>query len=517
MNKQTFSILLVDDESFFRETITRSVKRYFPLVDDCSNGKEALELFLQKQHHVVVSDLNMPIMDGIELAKAIKKVSPKTIIIFMTARNDAKTLLEAIEIGVDSYLVKPVNLERLIEKLTVAYEHVMLEEKLKIATKEAIIANKAKSLFLANMSHEIRTPLNGIMGFAKLLSEAPLEDRYHQYAATISKSADVLLDIIDEILDFSKIESGNFEIASEPLPLNAVIEQVSNLFWAKANEKEIRLETMVDDEIPSILRGDSLRLRQVLSNLIGNAIKFTPHNGRVSLHVKLCKQTEEHATIAFEVKDSGIGIARDKQEAIFKPFVQADLETTKKYGGTGLGLAICMRIVEMMGGVINLESEIGQGSAFSFVLTFPIASLDVIPSVAFSQERDKLLPSKTILVAEDNTTNQMLIQILLEKLGMKCILASDGVEAVQAYQDHRVDMILMDGHMPKLDGIGATKAILALQADKGFPKIPIVALTASAIKGDREHFLSMGMDDYLSKPINLEALKSVMQRYFLRE
>lgn len=515
MNKQTFSILLVDDESFFRETITRSVKRYFPMVDDCSNGKEALELFSQKQHHVVVSDLNMPIMDGIELAKAIKEVSPKTIIIFMTARNDAKTLLEAIEIGVDSYLVKPVNLELLIEKLTAAYEHVMLEEKLKIATQEAIVANKAKSLFLANMSHEIRTPLNGIMGFAKLLSEAPLEETYHQYASTISKSADVLLDIIDEILDFSKIESGNFEIASEPLPLKAMIEQVSTLFWAKANEKEIILETNIDDKIPSMLSGDALRLRQVLSNLIGNAVKFTPHKGRVDLHVKLCERTQEYATIAFEVKDSGIGIAKEKQEAIFKPFVQADLETTKKYGGTGLGLAICMRIVEMMGGVIKLESEIGQGSTFSFMLTLPIASIEASSSVPSSQKSDTPLPSKTILVAEDNTTNQMLIQILLEKLGMKCILANDGEEAVHAYQNHAVDMILMDGHMPKLDGIGATKAILALQADKGLPKIPIVALTASAIKGDKEHFLSMGMDDYLSKPINLEALKSIMQKYFV--
>jgi len=517
MTKETFSILFVDDEAFFRETITRSVRRYFPRVDDCAHGKEALELFLQKRHHVVVSDLNMPIMDGIELAKAIKAVSPQTAIIFMTARNDAKTLLEAIDIGVDSYLVKPVNLERLIEKITAVFEQSMMEHKLEIATQQAIVANNAKSLFLANMSHEIRTPLNGIMGFAKLLSEAPLDETYHEYAMTISKSADMLLGIIDEVLDFSKIESGNFEIIKEPFELSATVKHVVDLFWAKANEKKITLACEMDEALPETLEGDAMRLRQVLSNLLSNAIKFTPTQGKVGLHVRLESRDNEKASIHFEISDSGIGIPKEKHTSIFKPFIQADLDTTKKYGGTGLGLSICQGIVEMLGGVIDVKSDVGEGSTFSFTLTFPIVERASSVTLAENNEPNTPLPSKTILVAEDNITNQMLIKILLEKMGMKPIIVSDGLEAVKAYEEHAIDMILMDGHMPNLDGIGATKAIHALQAQHGLPKVPIVALTASAIKGDREHFLSMGMDEYLSKPITIPALEKVMRLYFVTD
>jgi len=514
MTKQTFSILFVDDEAFFRETITRSVRRYFPMVDECSNGKEALALFLQKRHNVVVSDLNMPIMDGIELAKAVKAVSPETAMIFMTARNDAKTLLEAIEIGVDSYLVKPVNLERLIEKISAVFEQVMLGYKLEMATQEAIVANKAKSLFLANMSHEIRTPLNGIMGFAKLLSEAPLDETYHSYAMTISKSADMLLDIIDEVLDFSKIESGNVEISHEVFELKPMVEHVVNLFWAKAKEKDISLDVGMDETLPLLVEGDAMRLRQVLSNLLSNALKFTPQHGNVSLHVTLNTSHEKNATMTFRVSDSGIGIPVEKHASIFKPFIQADLDTTKKYGGTGLGLSICSAIVQMMGGTIAVMSDVGHGSTFSVTLTLPTVSGEAKKAPYEPIGLDAPLPSKTILVAEDNTTNQMLIQILLQKMGMKCLIANDGVEAVKMYQEHEVDMILMDGHMPNLDGVGATKAILELQAHSGLRKVPIVALTASAIKGDREYFLSMGMDDYLSKPITVEALEKVMRIYF---
>lgn len=515
MTKETFSILFVDDESFFRETITRSIRRYFPMVDDCSQGQEALSLFTQKRHHVVVSDLNMPVMDGIELAKAIKAISPQTAIIFMTARNDAKTLLEAIDIGVDSYLVKPVNLERLIEKITAIFEQTMMASKLEMATQQAIVANNAKSLFLANMSHEIRTPLNGIMGFAKLLSEAPLDKTYHDYAMTISKSADMLLGIIDEVLDFSKIESGNFELIEEPFELSATVKHVVNLFWAKANEKNIILSCDMDERLPEMLQGDAMRLRQVLSNFLSNAIKFTPLEGKVILSVKCEARDETSANITFEVRDSGIGIPKEKHRSIFNPFIQADLDTTKKYGGTGLGLSICQGIVEKLGGVIELISEPGEGSTFKFTLTFPI-----LPSSARSKsESEEILkvplPSKTILVAEDNTTNQMLMKILLDKLGMKSIIVSDGLEAVKAYQENAIDMILMDGHMPNLDGIGATKAIHALQEEQGLPKVPIVALTASAIKGDREHFMSMGMDEYLSKPITVVELEKVMRQFFL--
>jgi CheY-like chemotaxis protein len=218
--------------------------------------------------------------------------------------------------------------------------------------------------------------------------------------------------------------------------------------------------------------------------------------------------------MTFRVSDSGIGIPVEKHASIFKPFIQADLDTTKKYGGTGLGLSICSAIVQMMGGTIAVMSDVGHGSTFSVTLTLPTVSGEAKKAPYEPIGLDAPLPSKTILVAEDNTTNQMLIQILLQKMGMKCLIANDGVEAVKMYQEHEVDMILMDGHMPNLDGVGATKAILELQAHSGLRKVPIVALTASAIKGDREYFLSMGMDDYLSKPITVEALEKVMRIYF---
>lgn len=516
MTKQTFSILFVDDESFFRETITRSVRRYFPLIDDCGNGKEALALFLEKRHDVIVSDLNMPMMDGIELAKAIKAVSPQTPIIFMTARNDAKTLLEAIEVGVDSYLIKPVNLELLIGKITAIFENAMLEHKLEMATQEAIFANQAKSLFLANMSHEIRTPLNGIIGFSKLLNDAPLEKTYHEYATTISQSADLLLEIIDEILDFSKIESGKFELTSEPFVLRPLLENVMGLFWAKAQEKEITLHTQLESLLPTAVHGDEMRLRQVLSNLLSNAIKFTPLKGNVSLHVKVLENSTDHVVLEFKVSDSGIGIPKEQQAAIFNPFIQADANTTKKYGGTGLGLSICKRIIEMMGSSIILESKENEGSMFSFILNLPLANEASFESVSPEAPKENIpLPSKVILVAEDNKTNQMLMQVLLTQLGMKYIIANDGLEAVKIYREQAIDMILMDGSMPNLDGIGATQEILKLQATQGLPKVPIIALTASATKGSREYFLEMGMDDYLSKPIRPIDLEQMMRRYLL--
>jgi signal transduction histidine kinase/ActR/RegA family two-component response regulator len=384
-----------------------------------------------------------------------------------------------------------------------------LEEASKEASKMAVRAkqaSKSKSEFLANMSHEIRTPLNAILGFIDLLKEKETDEEKLKYIATVQNSSTTLLGIINDILDFSKIESGNLNIEKVDFNVEEEFKTLVELFRAKASEKSVNLTLNMDDNMPAALHSDPLRIKQVIANLLSNALKFTPRNGRVELNIGY-----KNGQLLVSVKDSGIGVAKDKQKHIFKAFSQAESSTTRKYGGTGLGLSISSRLISMLGGKLQLESEEGKGSTFSFAIDVEIGKYKKVEKNVNLDLLD--INNKKILLVEDNKANQMFMSLILKKFKLKFDIANDGLEAIEAFENSQYDLILMDENMPNLNGIEATKRILEIEKEKNLLHTPIIALTANALKGDREKFLEAGMDEYLTKPINKEKLAQTFKEF----
>lgn len=402
----------------------------------------------------------------------------------------------------------------LLQKDKKSYDVIVKDkEKISEALEEAKIANEVKSQFLANMSHEIRTPLNAIIGFSELLSESNLNKNHKDQAKIIHKSGESLLDIINEILDFSKIESGQFELFEENSSLQDLVTDVIKLFEIKAKEKAITINYKEDLKVDKYLVFDSIRLRQVLSNLISNSIKFTPKNGQIFLTIKVIKKTKDSVKIYFEIKDNGIGIAKDKQELVFEAFSQADGGISKEFGGTGLGLTIVSKIIKLMGSTVELESQEGNGSKFFFELDFKIGK-EI--SKKLNSKKSKEIFSNiqaNILVAEDNPINVILLKELLSKLSLDADYVIDGNQAIEKFKNKNYDLILMDINMPNCDGITATKEIRKYEKENNKISVPIIALTANVMKGDKENFLDSGMTEHIGKPILFEELKSSIYKY----
>jgi signal transduction histidine kinase/ligand-binding sensor domain-containing protein/ActR/RegA family two-component response regulator len=381
-------------------------------------------------------------------------------------------------------------------------------------------ANRAKSEFLANMSHELRTPMNGILGMSGLALTAESESERRECLETVQFSANSLLTIIDDILDFSKIEARKLSLTSEPFHLRNCLEQAMAALSVKAAEKGLRLAVTLDSKAPEIIRGDATRLRQILVNLLGNAVKFTSTGG-VSLDVNVVERSASAATLQFHVADTGIGIPADKRSVIFEAFTQADGSSTREFGGTGLGLTICSQLVAMMNGKIWVESEVGKGSDFYFTMVVGVP--EEKQTVANTESGEAVLTAASakleiasaslhILVVEDNPINQRLAVRLLEKQGHQVTLAADGRQAIEALQrrNWEFDAVLMDIQMPEMDGLDATREIRRIESTND-KHIPIIALTAHALKRDIERCLSVGMDRHLSKPIQKELLLAALQ------
>ena len=403
---------------------------------------------------------------------------------------------------------------------------------LRAAEQAARMADQAKSTFLANMSHEIRTPMNGVIGMSHLLERTTLTVEQQEYVRHITSSGEGLLNIINDILDFSKIEAGKIEFEHLNFSLRQALSTDIQLMSVRASSKGLHLELHVHPDVPDLLNGDPGRLRQVLLNLISNAIKFTS-KGSVTVTATLVSEADTTALISFEVRDTGVGIPKDALGKLFQSFTQADASTTRRFGGTGLGLAISKRLVELMHGEINAESEPGQGSIFKFTVRLAKQIAGSSPAPALTEQGGSGEPTRPgtideqqstdsapdfrslrVLAADDNAVNRILVGKSLKQFGVKVDLVNNGLEAIEAAKRERYDMILMDCQMPELDGIEATR-LLRERPESG--RVFIVAVTADAMSGDREKCIAAGMDDYLAKPLKKNDLQRVLEEALRRQ
>lgn len=638
MDKIAVSVLYVEDEEFIRMPMAEMLGRRLEKIVAAGSAKEAIALHANEDFDILLTDIRMPGLNGLELIKILRQKQPDIKAIILSAYNETDFFTEAIDLGIDGFLIKPIDRQKLfalltkvgsqkiqeniakvneekfmalaasandaiimldgvglvnfwnraaevmfgysfeqivnasIERLLVSVDgtsltidgirsHEMVldkavviseysalprigpsfpveisfttfkvggldqflliirdvserkkrEEELLTALDRANEATRAKQQFLSVMSHEIRTPLNGILGAVNLLlQENPREDQL-DYFKTLEFSGNHLLSLVNDILDFSKIEANRIQFERIDFNLRELVKGLMKIFAFKANDKGIELKLTVAESIPDVVKGDPMRLNQILTNLIGNAVKFT-EKGEISLKINITEQHEKFLRCRFEVADTGIGILPEKLSTIFEFFSQADTNTTRKYGGTGLGLAITRKLVELQNGTIEVLSEVNKGSSFSFELTFEVAIMDGNREVKASGNLQHSLKGIRILLVEDNKINQMIAGKFLNRWDAVVVIAENGKEALEKSLESKFDIILMDLQMPELDGYETSRLIRA-RADDYSLNIPIIALTASAYNEVKDGVMLSGMNDIINKPFIPDELNRIVHEY----
>jgi signal transduction histidine kinase len=517
MSQKQIKILIVDDTQMNIEKLKELLGDKSISFTCANDGRTALKLAMKEDFDLMLLDIIMPGMDGFEVCRKMKqnKHTAQVPVIFLTGQTEPDSIQKGFEAGAVDYVAKPFNKNELLARVKIQIELKRSREELMEAKRAAEEALKYKSEFLANMSHEIRTPINGIIGMSEFLANTPLEDKQEEFLRIIRSSANSLLNLINDILDFSKFEAGKIELEKIHFNLYEHIEDTVKSMLFKAEEKNLRFLRSISPEVPQFVEGDPTRLRQILLNLISNAIKFTDE-GSITANISMEEKTGETALVKFEIIDTGIGIGADGVNRLFKSFSQVDASTTRQYGGTGLGLVISKSLTELMGGKIGVESEPGKGSTFWFTARLKLSKAENVAKPAEKNENgeNKEIGNLRILLAEDNLVNQKVASIHLEKLGHKVDVAGNGVMAVEAYKKSDYDMIFMDIQMPEADGFEATGMIRNYEKENNILRhVPIIAMTANAMKGDKEKCIAAGMDDYISKPFTASALQKILIKY----
>jgi len=549
------NVLYADGEDSLRKENIVIFKDLFKKTDTTLDGKKALNQYLdfykenESYYDIVFTDINMPNMDGHELIDEIHNINPEQVIIVTSAYNDASKFIKLIEQGIASYIIKPIkkeNLRNVLYKISksiitskISKKHVkgmnkfnkilkqrVRDEVQKNLQKESRLLEQAnalskeyeiqkhKDMFVANMSHEIRTPLNGIIGFVDIIKNTNLSKEQRKYIDLISTSSDILSTVINDILDFSKIAEGKLELNKQPSNAKIELLKILNIFEPKIKQKNLEFIVNIDSTIPDCIMCDQNRIKQVITNLIGNAIKFTT-KGSIEFNAKLLEKKEKSVSIRYSVKDTGIGIAKEKQELIFQAFSQEDKSTSTKFGGTGLGVSIASELVELAGGKLELDSTPNVGTEFYFTLKLQVCDNILIENISDTNNQVDKFNKAHILVAEDNTINQELMENILTNKNIKITIANNGQEVIDIYEKSptKFNMILMDINMPIINGLEALAQIRHFEKTNDITSIPIIALTANTIKGDKEKYIKLGMNDYLSKPIDNKKLNQVLMDF----
>ncbi|MEM9163706.1 MAG: response regulator [Cyanobacteria bacterium P01_F01_bin.4] len=506
------NILYVDDDPddivLVRALLAHLSTRHFNLVGaNCM--AQGLNCLTSQDFDIVLLDLNLPDSQGLDTFRQIHQQFSTMPIVICSSLDDTATGMKAIQEGAQDFLTKGDFDGKLLAKtLSYSVERYQLQQK-------AEEASRAKSEFLAVMSHELRTPLNAIIGMSQILLRTDLTQTQQDYAQTIAGSGEVLLGLVNDVLDFSKMESGHMTIPRQPFNLEQCIKHAMLYAGPRADKKHLQLNCQIQPQIPTWVQGNVARIRQVLINLLDNAVKFTP-SGKVTLTVEAAEilPSNSEVELRFVIQDTGIGISPEQSHKLFEPFTQVDSSTTRRFGGVGLGLTICQQLCDLMGGKIWFESQLGQGSTFYFTVKVQVS--DVLPAEVSKPAASRLVDAALaeqhplkILLAEDNPVNQKVMLRLLQNIGYQADLAADGTEVLAALEQSTYDVILLDIQMPNMDGLEAARRIRQQWPDHQRPRL--IALTAATLERDRIACQTVGIEGFLSKPVKIQDLQAALR------